>query len=84
MAQVKIKFIEDYTVKDEEAKKFKEGKSYTLNEASAGHFISRGVAILVTSKAKKKATKPDPEPDPEPEPEPEPEEEDEPSAESEE
>lgn len=53
MANVKVKFLQDYTVKDEEAKHYKKGSTSSLSQASAAHFISRGVAVLVATKAKK-------------------------------
>ena len=47
MSNVKVKFIRDYKVKDEEGKEYAEGKTYPMNEASAQHFVRRGAAVLI-------------------------------------
>lgn len=50
---MKVKFTEDYTVKDEFEKdpkkstQYQKGKTYELDEASASHFIGRGRAVAV-------------------------------------
>lgn len=49
----KVKFTRDYTVQDAEGKKYDEGKQYNLSDASAFHFIRRGVAEIVESKEAK-------------------------------
>jgi len=46
---MKVKFTRNYTVKDEEAAFFEEGKTYEMNDASANHFISRRAAVKVAS-----------------------------------
>ena len=46
---MKVKFLRNYTVKDEEAAFFEEGKIYEMNDASARHFINRRAAEKVAS-----------------------------------
>ena len=41
----KITFTEDHIVPDEEAKSYKEGKTYPVEDATARHFIRRGMAF---------------------------------------
>jgi len=48
---VSVKFNRSYTVQDDEGKTYESDKTYKMNEASANHFIKRGVAEVVTSKA---------------------------------
>ena len=62
MADVKVKFLRNYKVKDDEGKEFKEGKVYSMSPESAAHFEKRGAAVQVTgeSKAKKEAPPPPP------------------------
>lgn len=43
----RVRFIEDYVVKDREGRQFKAGQSYDLSEDGARHFISRGRAVAV-------------------------------------
>ena len=50
--QTKVKFVEDYEVQAEAGEKFKEGKTYTMSEASAAHHVSRGRAEYVVAKGK--------------------------------
>lgn len=58
--KVKVRFLVDRTVQDEEAQFFAAGETYDLTEDSAEHWLKRGVAELVSnSTAKpKKETKP--------------------------
>lgn len=57
---VKIKFTADYTVQDEhenDAKKSRQyvkGKTYGMSQASALHFMRKGVAEAVAAPAAKK------------------------------
>lgn len=44
---VKIKFRETRTVQDDNAETFLKGKTYTMEEASANHWIKRGAADRV-------------------------------------
>ena len=55
MADVKIKFVEDYEVQDEkagtdEATKYKKGKVVSMNEAAAAHFVRGGRAVYYKGK----------------------------------
>lgn len=64
---MKVKFLEDREVQDatagtRHAAKFKRNKVYTMSEASAHHWISRGSAIEA---GKATVEKPDPAPTPE-------------------
>ncbi|AGW13820.1 hypothetical protein [Megalodesulfovibrio gigas] len=43
----RVRFIEDYVVKDREGRQFKAGQIYDLSEDGARHFISRGRAVAV-------------------------------------
>lgn len=43
---VKVRFVRDYQVQDEEATVYESGKSYTMPEASAQHFVRRGAAVI--------------------------------------
>ena len=52
MADVTIKFLQSYTVKDEAATTYAEGEEVTLVSSSANHFINRGVAEVVEKPAK--------------------------------
>ena len=45
--KIKVKFVVDYEVKDAERTEYKAGKVYPMSEASALHFVSRGVAEIV-------------------------------------
>lgn len=50
--KVKVRFLEDYTVKDErrgtpQAESYQKGKTYTLSAASATHFVTRGRAEII-------------------------------------
>ena len=49
---VKIKFNQAYTVKNphDKPESYKEGQTVMLNEASAMHFVKRGVADTVDNK----------------------------------
>lgn len=47
----RVRFIEDYVVKDREGRQFKAGQSYDLSEDGARHFISRGRAVAVGEEA---------------------------------
>lgn len=52
---MKIRFTHAYKVKDEEAREFSPGDVVDVSEASANHFINRGVAELhVEEKPKRK------------------------------
>ena len=60
-ATVKIKFNRDYTTNSKfgcplcdgvEQESFEKGKVYSRTPASAEHFVKRGIADLVESKAK--------------------------------
>jgi hypothetical protein len=42
---MRIRFTEDYTVKDGEAKTYKAGKTYDLPETSCQHFVNRHAAV---------------------------------------
>lgn len=58
MSDVKIKFLRDYTVKDpENPDEYEKGEKVTMNEASANHFVRRGIAEFVTAPVKKPARK---------------------------
>jgi hypothetical protein len=46
---VKVKFLRTYTVNDEEAFRYEEGKVYEMSEASARHFVNREAAKVVAS-----------------------------------
>lgn len=58
MSEVKIRFLRDYKVKSVDGEKYRENQSVTVPEASARHFIGRGVAEAVQA-AKKPAKKDD-------------------------
>lgn len=45
MAEVKITFIRDYQPKAAGSELFKKGRTISVSEASAAHFMSRGVAV---------------------------------------
>lgn len=51
---VKVRFTKTYQVKDEEQQVYEEGKSYSLSEASAQHFVRRRVAVIDDGKRKPK------------------------------
>ncbi len=62
MPKVKITFTETKVVNDEHKgtdneQRFVEGKSYTLDEGSAHHWLSRGVAFVVGAKKAKPPAK---------------------------
>lgn len=57
MTTREIKFNQNYKVKDEEGKEYKEGKTYSMSEPSANHFVMRGLAEKILSVAEKKAEK---------------------------
>ncbi len=42
---MRIRFTEDYTVKDDEGKTYKAGKTYDLPQTSCQHFINRHAAV---------------------------------------
>ena len=50
MSDVKIKFLRDYTVQDEDGKTYQKGKTFVMPETSAMHFVKRGVAEIVANK----------------------------------
>lgn len=50
--KIKVKFVDDYEVQDENAETFKKGKVYSMSAASAAHFVSRGRAEYVVAKGK--------------------------------
>lgn len=50
-----IRFLATYTVKDEEAKRYEEGESYTMTKDSAEHFIRRNLAEEVKTLPPEKA-----------------------------
>lgn len=56
MADLTIRFLRSYTVKDEARTTYAEGEEVTLVSSSANHFINRGVAeeVLKNSKASTK------------------------------
>ena len=51
---VKVRFVRDYRVQDEEAQVYEEGKSYPMSEASAQHFVRRGAAVIDDGRKKPK------------------------------
>jgi hypothetical protein len=56
--QVKIKFLENYTVKDEHEKtdkatRYKAGDTYEVSEATAAHFVGKGRAEYAKAASKK-------------------------------
>lgn len=53
MAKLKIKFNRAYRVKDGGGATYKEGQVVSLDEASARHFITRGVAESYVAKSGK-------------------------------
>ena len=55
---MQIKFTRDYTVKDHEGDTFVAGQIFDMREDSARHFISRGVAVEVKARARKKTVAP--------------------------
>ncbi|WP_425401255.1 hypothetical protein [Algiphilus sp.] len=56
MSEVKIRFLADYQVKAAGGERYKADQVKSLPEASARHFISRGVAEMAkTEPAAKKA-----------------------------
>ena len=62
---VKVRFVRTYQVRDEEGRTFEEGKTYSMSDASAQHFVRRRVAVIEDGKAqgagskKGKADEPD-------------------------
>ena len=42
-----IRFTKHYRVRDAEGREYKPGDEIELNDASAGHFLNRGVAVAV-------------------------------------
>jgi len=68
MSKVKIKFTETRVVDDEykgtpDQTVFIEGKTYTLEDTSAQHWLSRGAAVQVGASRPKKPKPPKPDPD---------------------
>lgn len=57
---VKVKFSETRTVKDASHKTFEAGKTYEMSEASAEHWIKRGVAVEVGSEVLAHVERPEP------------------------
>jgi hypothetical protein len=49
MPEVRIRFVREYEVKDGLGTRYKTGQILDVNEASALHFINRGVAARVTA-----------------------------------
>lgn len=57
---MKVKFIQPYTVRDELKTHYTEGQVVDFSEASAAHFMDRGVAVeYVAPKKKTRAKKND-------------------------
>lgn len=55
MLNVKVRFFETVTVEAVDGETFKKGRSYSMNEASARHWISRGLAEAMPDKAAARA-----------------------------
>jgi len=51
----KVKFTKDYEVRSADRESYEAGQEINLSEESANHFVSRGVAEIVS--AKKSTTK---------------------------
>ncbi|RWQ16098.1 hypothetical protein [Mesorhizobium sp.] len=47
----KVRFLEDRIVKDGTGTKFEAGKVYEMSQGSCDHWIARGVAVSVSSRA---------------------------------
>lgn len=58
---MKVRFTQDHTVKDAEARTYDKGKTYEMNEASALHFTKRGLAVEVPSGTVREAVREAPE-----------------------
>lgn len=54
MSEIQIKFLVDHTTKETAPRSFKAGETLKCNEASAAHFIRRGLADEVERKARGK------------------------------
>lgn len=48
---MKVRFVRDYTVKDEEGKEYKKGRVYDMSESSARHFLNRNAVEVVDAEA---------------------------------
>lgn len=55
----RIKFVKDYKVKAADGEAYKKGDEADVSEASAQHFVNRGVAVVAEGKAKAEAPKGD-------------------------
>ena len=49
---VKVRFTRTYQVRDEDARVYEEGKTYSMSESSAQHFVRRRVAVIDDGKKK--------------------------------
>jgi hypothetical protein len=58
---MKIRFLQDYQVKDPQGQTFKQGEIYDLAPDSARHFLSRRRAELIATENPKAAPPPAPE-----------------------
>ena len=57
---VKVRFTRTYQVKDDEQQVYEEGKTYSLSDASAQHFVRRRVAVIDDGKRKPKGAADEP------------------------
>jgi len=57
---VKVRFTRTYEVKDDERQVYEEGKTYTISDASAQHFVRRRVAVIDDGKRKPKGAADEP------------------------
>ena len=57
---VKVRFLKTYQVKDDEQQVYEEGKTYTMSDSSAQHFVRRRVAVIDDGKRKPKGAADEP------------------------